>query len=380
VTGCCSGRMLSPSSPGLKRHATDMEPDSEAMSTRKAPRHAGLTAATPVAGTAAVGFDAHLSMLTSGVDGIAGLDATQLTIEQCQLLQAACNRLDSVIARAETARNTPDEQLLPMDILVHMLSFLPADDLRAAGLACCHFDGAVRSAASSRLTSTYGEGVLRGHRGYFEVPLLWKLEKQTALVPKLVKKLKPSMKDLDDECAAAAAEIFEELKAFEGHAVASAIAANVGLVPRKLAALPGRTLKELRSKLFQLMYHKANDALKSFPNKEQGETALKDLANACAQEMRKGEACAFDAWQLMVDMPPALIEAHLDVIMPHLTARSIFNHMAIAAIDELPDAALGRSYSELEPLLQKMVQQPRTREEGKDIARILSRVRQQASN
>ena len=199
--------MLTPAE-SSKRLLADAD---SAVPTRKAARHEEHEASPEGSHSSSQAFDMHWGMLMGSVRAIADLDALDFTAEQLLFLLQARERLSAVIGRVETARNTPEEQLLPTDHLVHVLSFLPSKDLRAAGLTCCHIDAAVQSAAKSRLEAMFGRAYPRHHHS-FNLPCLLRMEAQMADVGRLVRRLKKSMKDSKHECSEAAGNIIDQLK------------------------------------------------------------------------------------------------------------------------------------------------------------------------
>lgn len=325
-----------------KRPAAGADLDSAAVPTRKLQRsHREEAASTVGAKTFAVqaqpmrssvfpNFGDAREKVTSGLDELAALDPMQLTAEQLLLLSATRRRLDSIIKHAETAQNTPEEQLLPKDLLLQVFGFLETSDLCPIALACRHFDAAAQDIARDRLISSFGEEFVSLETGS-PLPLLLKMEKQVARVPEILCELKPTMEDEEeDECSDAAMNIIKKLESF--HPIA--LAASIHLLPATLERLPGPKLTGLRNELFRVQPNVYD--IEPLPN---ARDTLEVLARAAADEIRDGgrtDICAFCAWSVMGDMPPSIIGRHLAIMLTQLSGeRRSCLHIGVSIVLEM---------------------------------------------
>ena len=300
-------------------------------------------------------FEAHSGMLITTARAIASLDPHRLTKQQLAVLAHFRDSLDAVICRTLVVQTTPVEQLLPLDVLLHAIDFLPSNDLPAASLACRHFTMVAQATAGKRLERRFGmSDVDRATAGRSVIRLLLVLETQLATLLTLLEKLNSSMKDvrvsdIRSGCGDTAEEIVNELKSLDRIVLSESIHTLHATIQR----LQGDELDCLRGELFALLFHGHSRRVAVDRPLED----IEEVAKTIAAEVRRGNKGYASAHMFLSDLPATVLEKHMDTIV--LALQSWNSNLAVRALSKVRDDVLRDFAPTLKPLVVNLIEDRR---------------------
>ena len=266
---------------------------------------------------------------------ITTLGSHKLSKLPLDMLRSVRSAINLAIATAELAikQEREVEVLLPMDLLMHVFSFLSADALHASRV-CWYFESAARTSVRLRICSLVGDDDIPTRK---TVDKLRVLEREVPRTESLIASLDVSMVDQDRHTPASAAKkICEDLNERDG----TALSACSEAISKKLEVMIGSpnsyALVQLRNELWQLIV-KAWVLRENFGTRlsASGKRVPEGPWKVLSRELRV-ERPAFTAILFTyIHAPICIIEQNAESLMQHLHLPSALDAFQKVRVEKL---------------------------------------------